>query len=647
MDEKRRVFLLGLDGGDLELVKKFVSEGHLPNFAGIMAGGMAEPLESVIPNSTPPAWTTVITGKNPGKHGVYAFLRRKPDSYENTWSLGTGSCKSLFAILSGAGRKVVAVDVPMTYPPEEVNGAMVSGFGTPNVESAFVHPPELKEAVLAASGTPYMIDVVLPDMESHDKTAVEKFIRDTGNVAEQRMRIADMLMDKVDWDLFMLVITGTDRISHAFWKHMDETHPRHEPESGYKNEIRDFYARVDGYLGRLLGKLDDESILMVCSDHGSKASYGSFDLASWLVDAGFIKAVGKVSALPEKIRCPDGSMNPVFAVEQRESSEVRIFDGVDGKLAELETSAADTFSGITLNLSGLELDSGYTLEVEARGSKPGMLFEFVEDSGGSAPALHPRALGDQYFEYKCNFTPRKESLQFALRNSSYGGNPAGVVTIKGIQLRCGFHWKECVAYRVPTLPGVYLNVVGREPHGAVPLEDYERVRNSIMDRLNAVRCEKTGSPLLRVFKREELYAGEKLAEAPDIMAIPEIFPGAASKYIVIPRGWSGMHRHHGLLIVFGPGTAHRVAPSLLEKLLVRLGLRKGRTPQLADIAPTVLSALSVPIPPGMDGRPLFDFKASAAPAGKRHAGNAAKTRAMYDDEDAALEERLKKLGYMD
>src|SRR5215510_5464616 len=149
------LLVIGLDGATLDLVRPWVAAGRLPVLADLMARGAWGPLRSTIPAATFPAWTSLVTGVNPGRHGVLDFTERVPGTHRVRFVNGSyRRAPALWTRLTRAGRRVAVVTVPATYPPEPVAGVMVSGFDSPLAAAAdgsFVHPrsfyPELRRLV--------------------------------------------------------------------------------------------------------------------------------------------------------------------------------------------------------------------------------------------------------------------------------------------------------------------------------------------------------------------------------------------------------------------------------------------------------------------------------------------------------------------
>lgn len=132
-----KVMVIGLDGATFRVIDPLVARGELPGLARLMAGGTRGTLESTLPPLSPTAWASFITGKNPGKHGIFDFLRRRPGSYEFLPVNGASiRARTLWSRLSEGGVRVGVVNVPMTYPPPPVNGFIISGMDSPRLDQS-------------------------------------------------------------------------------------------------------------------------------------------------------------------------------------------------------------------------------------------------------------------------------------------------------------------------------------------------------------------------------------------------------------------------------------------------------------------------------------------------------------------------------
>jgi predicted AlkP superfamily phosphohydrolase/phosphomutase len=284
-----KVLVIGLDGANLDLIRQWAGEGVLPNFGRLLLAGTSGPLESTIPALSPPAWTTLFTGKNPGKHGVYDFVRRRPGSYDLEYvrndltKLGT-----IFHHLSIAGLRVAAINVPFTYPPEPVNGIMISGLGAPD-NDRFAYPQDL---VLQLKQAGYTVN----NKVGFDAKRPMDFLLYLREVTATRGDVIVEIQRRESWDFFMAVFRDIDTVQSYYWHFMDETHPLHDaaPPEPLRRAIVDHYQQVDSIVGRLLANIDSTTSVFVVSDHGGGALYREVYLNNWLRLRGYLRTNDKL-----------------------------------------------------------------------------------------------------------------------------------------------------------------------------------------------------------------------------------------------------------------------------------------------------------------------------------------------------------------
>jgi len=265
------VVLIGLDGAPPDLIFRWAREGLLTNIRGLMAKGAYGQLRSTIPPTTCPAWTSSVTGVSLEKHGVYDFflradLIRKRIFFANS---RVRRVKALWNMLDEVGRTTVCLNMPVTYPPEKLNGAMVTGLLTPSVRSDFTYPAGLKEELLDMG---YKIDL---GSTSLDKVLLFKrnpieFLRKAIELVRLRLKAARYLMANFDWDLFIVVFTALDRINHLFWKYIDPRHKAFDERMSVAllPYIKRCYVEVDKAIGELLRLTGPEVDVILYSDHG-------------------------------------------------------------------------------------------------------------------------------------------------------------------------------------------------------------------------------------------------------------------------------------------------------------------------------------------------------------------------------------------
>ena len=147
-----RLFCIGLDGGTFDAIDPWMGAGYLPSLKKISDRGVKAGLKSVILPFTPQAWTSFMTGVNPGIHGIFGFKEMKRGNYGfqlvNSKSIRV---KTLWNVLNTLGKKAILVNIPMTYPPVSINGVMIAGMDAPGLESEFVYPSELRKEIFEVS----------------------------------------------------------------------------------------------------------------------------------------------------------------------------------------------------------------------------------------------------------------------------------------------------------------------------------------------------------------------------------------------------------------------------------------------------------------------------------------------------------------
>lgn len=278
-----RLLIIGLDCMEPSLVFERWRD-DLPHLQQLMAAGSYGRLESSIPAITVPAWSCMMTGRDPGELGIYGFRNRRDRDYH---SMGISDGRAvkfprLWDVLGNAGWTVAALSVPGTSPPYPVNGSLVSCFLTPGTEVPFTHPPELAEQIRAWMPD-FMMDV--PNFRSDEK---QRILDNLYHLCDQRFTLAAKLIGRDQPDFLMLVDMGVDRIHHAFWKPMDPRHPQYESGSPFATAIHDYYVHVDQRIGELLQHCDADTAVLVVSDHGAQPLMGGICINEWLMAHGYL-----------------------------------------------------------------------------------------------------------------------------------------------------------------------------------------------------------------------------------------------------------------------------------------------------------------------------------------------------------------------
>jgi len=497
-ESETKVLVIGLDGATWDLIIPWIREGKLPTFKKLMDNGVYGTLKSTIPPWTVPAWNCMLTGKNPGRLGVFSFItQREPGSYEFRpyFFINKPKKNTIVDILSKYGKTVCSINIPTTHYAYEINGCMVAGW-LYHPSKPLTYPKELKSELDDITNG-YEIDVEKSRFIHGEGTHIEnteKFLRDLYRITEKRAKATEYLLDKYNWDFFFVVFTGTDRIQHELWEN--------------KKEIKRYYQYIDKIIAKLLNKIGNDVILILVSDHGFGPNSRVFNINEWLIEKELLKL--KNLNIKTKMR--------------------RIL----GK-------------------------------------------------------LHLWNLGKYIFP------------------ASFRGHIGGKMQTINFE-EANIDWNRTKAYTLPLGVGeIFINLKGREPDGIIePGEEYEELRDWIIKELKklSVFDEKES---IKVFKREEIYFGEYVNCAPDlIIQVNNNICGINTRIgygSIFSDGKGGNHRINGIFLAYGPD------------------IKKGwkiKDAEIVDIAPTILHIMRVPIPKDMDGRVLKEiFKENSELAKRR------------------------------
>ncbi len=300
--KRKKVLVIGLDCAPPELVFEQWRD-ELPNFKRVMDDGVWGSLESCIPAITVPAWSSMMSSKDPGTLGFYGFRNRGDYSYEKNTLANSNSVKTdrVWDVLSRAGKKVITVGVPQTYPPKPVNGIQVGCFLSPstnNPERPYTYPAPVMQEISATVGE-YLVDV--PNFRTEDK---DYLLRQIYTMTEKRFKLVKKWIAEKDWDFFMFVEMGTDRIHHGLWKYHDPTHHKYEVHPIYNESIHNYYRYIDNEIGQILDLVDlENTTVYIVSDHGAKKMDGGICVNEWLIREGYLTLKSQPTTLTAIDRC--------------------------------------------------------------------------------------------------------------------------------------------------------------------------------------------------------------------------------------------------------------------------------------------------------------------------------------------------------
>lgn len=499
--QKRRVLVIGLDGANLDLIKFWAREGKLPTFEKLMREGSYGYLESTIPTITIPAWNCLASGKNPAKIGIFSFVQKAHGSYDfRVYASLVKREECVWDILSNYGKETFVLNAPNVLSAYKIKGHMVAGCICTS-EERLTYPRSLRDELYKMNYEKDISDfntlMALSDSE-HSKRHKE--------ITEKQCKVLFHFLEK-NWDFGFFVLTELDRVQHRFWDQ--------------KDILLSHYQNIDSNLNELLDRLEkknDETTLILVSDHGFGPNKNSFLINEWLIRKG----------LMEVRRTPALELMKTF---------LRI----------LKNPCISKMLRPLTKLSPLNL-----------------LYISLYFNTGRTPII----------------------------------------------------WDKTKAFSYGTWGTIYLNLSGRELQGIVKKEEYELLRSEIIEGLRDLS--------VKAYRREELYHGEYLELAPDIIVQTDDNASSISARVgyhrVFREEFGGAHdRLNGTFIAWG----------------VNVKENNEITAKLYDVTPTILHTFGIPIPKDMDGRVLKEiFK-----------GELAMREIRYEDleENKKIKEKIKEL----
>ena len=561
-----KFFVIGLDGSTFRIIDPLMDSGKLPNLRRLKAEGSSGILRSTIHPYSAQAWSSFMTGMNPGKHGIYDFVHHEDGNYRLRFvNAADRKAHSIWKILSHHGLNVGVVNVPLTYPPEEVNGFLIAGMDSPGKASNFTYPRSILEELETRVG-PYTIELNVRDYMRHGLE--EQFLDDLKQMIRRQVRAVKNLMSTKEWDFFTFVSRAPDQVQHFYWRFMDPAHPYRPKEvpSKLQNAIADVYGQLDAAIGEIEGMLGPDTYLLIISDHGQGPDGNrAFYINKWLRSVGYLS----------------------FKNENRNRALRRICG------QETVSRSVDFLKGIL-----------------------------------------PRKLKDSLLN---RFPWLRDRVETALSFSD-------------------IDFTNTLAYSEDVRGNIWINLKGRQREGMVDPGEYERVREEIIRLLKELRDPQTGEHLVdRVFRREDLYHGEFLSGAPDI-----IFTQPADAYKHMLRRSRTDRDSMSSYIETLPESEIEIWPTSSHTLdgifLLRgTGVNRGTWidgARIIDVAPTILYLMGLPIPSDMDGsviRGAIDpMLLEDRPPEKMPFRDAESLRRPYTKgEEAIIGERLRNLGYLE
>jgi predicted AlkP superfamily phosphohydrolase/phosphomutase len=286
------VAIIGLDGATYRVLDPLTEEGVMPALGGLRSAGVQAILRSTVPAYTPPAWISMVTGVNPGRHGVFGFLATTPQESPRIAHSGLIDAPAMWNYLADQGVRSGFFNVPMSYPPVPVEGWMVSGglaagWTDPEMPN-FASQMEISRLVTDVAGGHYPLDTVVS--YENDWQAPEAISR-IEQVQKLRRRVLGTLLEKTDPRVLFAVFEGPDRLQHIHYQYIVECSDWYgRPEaSEFRDRARAYFAEVDRAIDDLREWAGPDGHVIVVSDHGAGPWEKTVNVNLLLEQWGFLK----------------------------------------------------------------------------------------------------------------------------------------------------------------------------------------------------------------------------------------------------------------------------------------------------------------------------------------------------------------------
>jgi predicted AlkP superfamily phosphohydrolase/phosphomutase len=483
-----KTLVIGLDAATWRIMNPLIKQGKLHNIATLMKDGASGKLRSTIPPMTPLAWTSIITGVNPGKHGIYDFVTQDPKTYRVVpinYSYLTQP--TIWDIFKAYGRKVGVVNFPLAFPPPKVDSFFISGLGSPEHE-IYSYPPELDEYQKSCG---YRIH---PRFSPNKGT--KRYFNEVKDLTEIQCDITIKLMKQWDWELLWVVFQGLDWIQHYLWNTTIDG----------ENAVEAFYCYMDSIVGQLLKHVENDWNIVILSDHGFRMIKSEIHLNNILEKWGYLMRAEIPKELTKGIRAS--------------------------------------------------------------------IFKAVWKLGQKLPVN------------------LKQRLKQRIPKVIY----SNLRELQNEQLRLHevIKWNRTRAFSFGYMGRIYIHRKGKYSQGIVTSREYEELREEIIAQLKSLKDPETGKPMIgEIFRKEEIYSGDHLESAPDIVFNPFDFA-----YMVY-GDFSDVWFHHSQV---------RIADHDMEGIIIMKGknIRQGAiiNCDVVDVTPTLLYLHGLPLLKDMDGRVL-------------------------------------------
>jgi predicted AlkP superfamily phosphohydrolase/phosphomutase len=349
-----RVLLIGWDGADWRILDPLLERGDLPNLQALIDRGQRGVLKSTIPTHSWAAWPSFLTGVDPADHGVYDILETVPGTHKQ-YPVTYRSIRERTFVedVAAAGKKGLYVDVPLMFPPPNINATIVAGGVLPKGRQ-YTQPADLPET-LEKNGVPWRING-MSWTTYHNKP--DAYLDETFELTGKRIKATEWLMANTDWDMMASVWVSVDRTQHALSNYVGPDHPDYSQnrKTPLAARVRDVYKQLDDSIGRMVDRARDDDIVLFISDHGFQSCSRTIHMDRLLEKFGYLQFTASNVILGPMQWGPMRKVARTVYDKLGLHGKVSLPQPVNWSKTRAYTTIRSTGEGVSINLAGREPD---------------------------------------------------------------------------------------------------------------------------------------------------------------------------------------------------------------------------------------------------------------------------------------------------